>query len=947
MLVGLFNYLNISQIMPNYKYSNSKYYILNGQVRNCFLNSLFVQKTNLKEEKQKMKKLNNKTAIILLSTILMLSMLVAARPAALGQVYFPAGTHIPTYARINVAPNPVGVGQTVNVNFFLATPLETSERPVNMTVREVAPDGTVTTAGPFTGDTTGGTFFNFVPPAAGNYTFQFIYLGQVLSGTPGPTSYAGLINDPSQSQVVTLVVQQAPITHNTYPFTPLPTSWWQTPVSAMNVQNWYAIMGPWLGYGANSFATTGAYNVSTQCNPYTASVLSGHVLWTKPWAEGGVAGGIAGGTEDTGHYWSTSQYQPKYAPVVMNGIIYSQTFDTNMGTNMGQGIQAVSLYTGQTLWTINTTNTLRCGMVVQYHQINQYGCLGPFIWTTGTLPPGDTGGNLIGSPGIPSSYMNTTGTQWNMYDAFDGHYLLSIVNGSALTIGTDDQGDMIGYFINETAGIQMVHPQAGINVVSSQPARHLTAVNMTVAIGQTGGSWQPSLNTVRAMNTGYMYDVAVPTNISGAVINPTLAINSLTNNAVVMTGGFVHGQGVGSETAGWVVVSDIDQYSGALLFAENITSTQTAALLPFTRVSVTYGQGQIVIENDINNMQYTIDARTGAKLWTNTLTGLNGAQVNNYDQFSYKSFFATDCFYTEGLGGDLWCQNLDGSLRWYTNTTALIGSPGIESPYGIWPLWTFGSSCISTDVGYWSIGHEYDPPLFHGAQLLAVNSTDGSPVWSELDTSVTSTEISYNIVVSLNAYDNQLYAFGMGPSDITVSAPSIGVTTATPITITGTITDVSPGTQQQLVKSNFPNGLPCVSDQSQSHFMEAVYQQQVMPSDVTGVPITLSVLDANNNYREIGTTTSNALGTYGFTWTPDIPGDYTIYASFAGSNSYYPSSASTTIHASSPPSSTAAPTATTASSVADTYFVPAIAGLFVLIIIVLALVVLMMFRKRA
>ena len=113
-------------------------------------------------------------------------------------------------------------------------------------------------------------------------------------------------------------------------------------------------------------------------NPYTSDVLSGHVLWTKPWAAGGVAGGIAGGTEDTGHYWSTSQYQPKYAPVVINGRIYSQTFDTNMGTNMGQGIQCVDLYTGNTIWTINTTNTLRCGMVVQYHHINQYGCLGPF-----------------------------------------------------------------------------------------------------------------------------------------------------------------------------------------------------------------------------------------------------------------------------------------------------------------------------------------------------------------------------------------------------------------------------------------------------------------------------------------------------------------------------------------------------------------------------------------
>jgi hypothetical protein len=289
---------------------------------------------------------------------------------------------------------------------------------------------------------------------------------------------------------------------------------------------------------------------------------------------------------------------------------------------------------------------------------------------------------------------------------------------------------------------------------------------------------------------------------------------------------------------------------------------------------------------------------------------------------------------------------MDGTLRWYTNTTKLIGDPGIETPYGIWPLWTFGSSCIGPDVGYWTIGHEYDPPLFHGAQICAVNATDGKLVWSELDTSVTSTEISYGIVVSLNAYDNQLYAFGKGPTAITVSAPSIGVTTETPITITGTITDVSAGTQQQLVKSNFPNGLPAVSEQSQSHFMEAVYQQQAMPTGTIGVPIQLTVLDANNNYRTIGTTTSDALGTFGFTWTPDIPGAYTLFANFGGSNSYYPTSASTVFYASSPASHTAQPTATTGASVSDTYFVPAIAGLFVLIIIVLALVVMMMLRKK-
>jgi len=62
------------------------------------------------------------------------------------QVTPPQGTHIPTYSFINVAPNPAGIGQTVTINFFLATPLETSaEFAVNMTVIETKPDGTVLT----------------------------------------------------------------------------------------------------------------------------------------------------------------------------------------------------------------------------------------------------------------------------------------------------------------------------------------------------------------------------------------------------------------------------------------------------------------------------------------------------------------------------------------------------------------------------------------------------------------------------------------------------------------------------------------------------------------------------------------------------------------------------------------------------------------------------------
>ncbi len=103
--------------------------------------------------------------------------------------------------------------------------------------------------------------------------------------------------------------------------------------------------------------------------------------------------------------------------------------------------------------------------------------------------------------------------------------------------------------------------------------------------------------------------------------------------------------------------------------------------------------------------------------------------------------------------------------------------------------------------------------------------------------------------VNYNMYDNQIYAFGQGPSKTTVNAPDIGATTATPITITGSVTDISAGTTQAQQAADFPNGVPCVSDASQSQWMEYVYMQQPEPTNVTGVPVTLYVLDSNNNYR--------------------------------------------------------------------------------------------------
>jgi hypothetical protein len=64
------------------------------------------------------------------------------------------------------------------------------------------------------------------------------------------------------------------------------------------------------------------------------------------------------------------------------------------------------------------------------------------------------------------------------------------------------------------------------------------------------------------------------------------------------------------------------------------------------------------------------------------------------------------------------------------------------------------------------------------------------------------------------------------------------------------------------------------------------------------------VLDSNHNCYVIGTATTDSSGTYTLTWKPGIPGNFTVYADFTGTNSYWPSSAETSFNVMS-----AAPTA--------------------------------------
>jgi hypothetical protein len=244
--------------------------------------------------------------------------------------------------------------------------------------------------------------------------------------------------------------------------------------------------------------------------------------------------------------------------------------------------------------------------------------------------------------------------------------------------------------------------------------------------------------------------------------------------------------------------------------------------------------------------------------------------------------------------------------------------------------------------------HTFETPIYKGALARAVNATDGTELWTISAATGEFAAISYAIAdgysVFFNSYDQQIYSLGKGPSSTAVEVGPKSSVLGSAVVLEGTVTDISAGTEQNEQAARFPNGVPCASDASMKDWMGYVYQQQVKPSNFTGVEVTLSVIDANGNYRTIGTTKTDANGYYNYIWNPDISGKYVVTATFAGTKSYWPSAQETTFNVQDTPG-TPTPQPTQAPSMADQYFIPAIAGLFVFVAI-MSIVTILILRKR-
>ena len=107
------------------------------------------------------------------------------------------------------------------------------------------------------------------------------------------------------------------------------------------------------------------------------------------------------------------------------------------------------------------------------------------------------------------------------------------------------------------------------------------------------------------------------------------------------------------------------------------------------------------------------------------------------------------------------------------------------------------------------------------------------------------------------------------------------------------------------------------------------------------------MIDSNGNHYSIGTTTTDSSGMYTLSYTPTIAGNYTVYATFAGTNGYWPSSAETSFVATGA-HATEAPTPTAATGLASESTVEYVGiAIIIVIIIIGAVLALLMMRKHA
>ncbi len=463
----------------------------------------------------------------------------------------------------------------------------------------------------------------------------------------------------------------------------------------------------------------------------------------------------------------------------MNGVLYYNNLN-----NPRNGWYSVNLVTGQKLSFTNSTlpslfsatnlastywPALSFGQELNYESSNQHGVF-PYLWST-------------------------SGSTWQMFDASSGNYICQINNAPTGTRYVDQAGNELIYVLKA--------PTA--TTLGWLAQWNSTTCIQTTPLGPFGvvlTIWRPQPNaTYDGAKYGYDWNITLAAGSipSTAKIARVLAGNGWPTSVdpveIVGTGGLNPAPAAsGGTTVGtndpWSVFAINLQSSnrGTILFNQNYTAPPGNQTLSFGPMDPSTGVWTIYDKETRTWSGYSLN--TGKLLWgpTPSQPDLDFlVQGSN----ALTTIVADGKMYSAGYAGVLFCyDDTTGQVLWnYTAT-----GTATESPYGNYPL----NIVAAADGKIYTISSEHTPtnPQWRGSDIRCINATNGQEIWKEECWGQVGTIVTDGYLVTLNAYDDQIYCFGKGPSALTVTAPDVGVSTATPITIRGTVIDKSAGTQQ-------------------------------------------------------------------------------------------------------------------------------------------------------
>ncbi|HEX9261124.1 MAG TPA: PQQ-binding-like beta-propeller repeat protein [Candidatus Bathyarchaeia archaeon] len=839
-----------------------------------------------------------------------------------------------TYPFINATPNPVQVGQETLLHIGISrSTILAYQGWEGLTVTVTKPNGSNSTLGPFKTDSTGGTGAVLVPDEVGTWYVQTNFPGQWFNysgsdGRGGFVSYSVFL-EASTSERLPVIVQADPLP--IYPGAPLPTEYWTRPIDTQ-AYDWSTISGSWFD-GSRRLP---------QYMPYNDGPETAHVLWTKAETNGGLVGGALDNSLALNSIFFEigDAYEGKFASrLILAGRLY---YDKYASSDNTREMVCVDLHTGKTLWSRTLVDN------------NGQSVMTPAPGGT-TTPARPIRGQLLywktyDMQGVFDYLWVIVGSTWHAFDPSTGSWVYALTNVPSGTITYGPMGEILVYTVNLQRGwmtlwnstnvfAQYVSTEYGSmgfgqwrpqgKIIDATGPIIAPFMPPTAAWNASGYMWNKTIPTAAVGSLSYVYplDRAIFTDIISDRPGPTTrAISSIRIWALNLK--------VGNEGQ---ALFDKTWQTPASWLEGNTTAV-------FEAISPESTDGVYVVGARDLKQHYGFSTETGDFLWEtdpeNYLNwyGIGGIGGERPPMIAYGKFM------TSGIGGIVYAYDtVTGERVWTYNATDPYGETLFTNNWWLYPIFVTDGK-----IYYGHLEHSPNSPFPRGAPFIALDVETGEEVfkvngmfrqtlWGGLGI------IGDSIIATQDTYDNRIYAIGKGPTATTVSAPDVGINLGSSIVIKGTVMDISPGTADSALTMRFSNGVPAVSDESMSEWMLYVYKQFVRPTDATGVPVTIDVIDSNNNYRNIGSATTDSSGMFQFAWKPDIEGAYKVIATFGGSKAYYASYAETAFVVDTAPDTTGPEPQ--GPSLADQYLLPATLGIIASVVIV-GIVLALVLRKR-